>query len=178
MKPTNFLFTGIVLFLLSSCNNTNEPIYRTQNVDQLKTVIGPFQKDNDILPCESRLYIINSVEDIYNTQTERFIEENPEWLEVDFTTKSIIANRDLLLAFNYWKSSRVVSFSQYIDDSTFESMGKKGDYRLVIENTYTRHDVVDENDESQYRIIQTAFVTEKIPSDATIWIDVKDRVDP
>lgn len=148
-----------------------------QHVDQLKTVFVPFHKDNDILPWERGLYIINSVDDIYKTQTEKFIEENPGWLKVDFRTKSIIAVRDILTAFNHWQSTKVISFSKYTeDDKTFGDFWKKGDYNLVVENVYTRPDIEDEEDESQYRIYQIAFVTEKVPSDASIWLHVNTRI--
>ena len=178
MKPTTFFLFFTFLLLLSSCN-TNEPVAVPQNVDQLKTVIVPFQKDNDILPWESGLYIINSVEDIYKTQTEKFIEENPGWLKVDFTTKSIIAVRDILSSFNHWQSSKVVSFSKYIeDDKTFGDFWKKGDYNLVVENVYTRLDAADEEDASQYRIYQIAFITEKVPYDATIYLHQNVRIIP
>lgn len=179
MKPTSlFLFLTLIL-LLTSCDNSSKPVAISQNVDQLKTVIVPFQKDNEILPWESGLYIINSVEDIYETQTEKFIEENPGWLKVDFTKKSIIAVRDILFAFDYWQNTKVVSFSKYIeDDYAFGGSWKKGDYHLIVENVYTRLDSDDEEDESQNRIYQVAFVTQKVPSDAKIWLHVNVRVIP
>lgn len=171
MRPTNFLFFSVVLLILSSCNHTSEPTSVPQNVNQLKTIVAPLQEDNDLLPWKQRTFVINSIDDIYETQTEKFIEENPEWLTVDFTTKSIIANRDILVAFNYWQATKVISFSKYVDDNTFEAMGKKGAYRLVMENIYTHYDMAQEIDESQLRLYQIAFVTEKVPSDATIWLE-------
>ena len=178
MKPTPFPRISIVLLILSACNH-NEPVAIPQHVDQLKTVIVPFQKDNDILPWERGLYIINSVDDIYKTQTEKFIKENPGWLKVDFSRNSIIAVRDLLQAFNYWQSAKVVNFSRYIeDDKKFGNLWKKGDYNLIVENVYTRQDSEAEEDESQYRIYQIAFVTEKVPSEASIWLHVNTRIIP
>ena len=167
-----------LLLMITSCNHS-KPLSIPQNIDQLKTVIVPYQKDNDILPWERGLYIINSVEDIYKTQTEKFIEENPGWLKVDFTKKSIIAVRDILFEFNYWQYSKVVSFSKYTDDDyTFGGMWKKDDYNLIVENVYTHADTSEEDDESQYRIYQIAFVTEKVPSDASIWLHNTVRVIP
>lgn len=178
MKPTSFFLFCIVLLLLPSCNHS-KPLSIPQNIDQLKMVVVPYQKDNDILPWERGLYIINSIEDIYKTQTEKFIEENPGWLKVDFTKKSIIAVRDFLFEFNHWQYSKVVSFSKYTDDDyTFGGMWKKDDYNLIVENVYTRADTSEEDDESQYRIYQIAFVTEKVPSDASIWLHNNVRVIP
>lgn len=178
MKPTSFFLFFIVLLISVSCND-NKSLSIPQNVDQLKTVVVPYQKDNDILPWELGLYIINSVEDIYDTQTEKFIEENPGWLKVDFTKKSIIAVRDILFAFNDWQYTKVVSFCKYIeDDYAFGGMWKKDDYNLIVENIYTRYDAAEEDDKSQYRIYQIAFVTEKVPSDASIWLHKNTRVIP
>lgn len=177
MKPTAFFLFFTVLLFLSSCNHTNGPVAVPQDVDQLKTVVVPFQKDNDVLPWERGLYIINSVEDVYKTQTAKFIEENQEWLNVDFTTKSLIAVRDILFAFNYWQFTKVESFSKYIeDDYKFGFLWKKGDYNLIVDNIYTRYDVDLEEDQSQYRIYQVAFVTEKVPTDATIILHNNVRV--
>ena len=177
MKPTPFFLFFTVLLFLCSCNHSSEPMAIHQHVDQLKTVIVPFQKDNDILPWKHGLYIINSIDDIYKTQTEKFIEENPGWLKVDFTTKSIIAVRDILSAFNHWQSTKVISFSKYTeDDKSSGDFWKKGDYNLVVENVYTRPDIGDEEDESQYRIYQIAFVTEKVSSDATIRLHTNTRI--
>lgn len=177
MKLFKYLSFLSLVLIITSCHNTSKPLYIPQNVNQLKTIIVPFKKDNDILPWKRGLYIINSVDDIYKTQTEKFIEENPGWLKVDFTTKSIIAVRDILFAFNHWQSTKVLSFSKYTEDyKTFGDFWKKGDYNLVVENVYTRLDIEDEEDESQYRICQIAFFTEKVPSDANIRLHVNTRI--
>lgn len=169
MKPTPFFLISIVLLFISSCNHTNEPTSIPLKVDQLKTVVAPDIEDNDLVPYDGTTFIINSIADVYDTQTEKFIEENPEWLAVDFTTKSIIAQRGVLVAYNYWQSINVIEFSQYtVGDEIL--MWKKGDYKLVLEDNYAPHDPSENHDMSQYRIFQIAFVTEKIPSDAKIMI--------
>ena len=177
MKPTPiFLFLTVLLFLCS-CNHSSEPNYILHNVEPLKTITVPFQKDNDILPWENQLYIINSVADIYDTQTEKFIEENPEWLKVDFSTKSIIAVREYISFFDHWKATKVISFLQYTEDDPKFDHWKKGEYSLVVENIYYPFDNAAGEDEGQDGICQVAFVTEKVPSDASIWLHVNTRID-
>lgn len=44
----------------------------------------------------------------------------------------------------------------------------KGDYYLVVEEQFSSYDDPEDEDESQYRIYQVAFVTDKVPSDARI----------
>ena len=170
MKPTSFFLFCIVLLLFSSCNNTSEPTSIPLKVNQLKTVVAPFIKDNDLVPYYETKCIINSIADIYDTQTEKFIEENPEWLAVDFSTKSIIIVRGVLRAFHYWQSTNVVEFSQYNTDDLIY-LWRKGDYKLVLEDNYTPHDPSEDTDMGQYRIFQVAFVTDKISSDAKIRIN-------
>ena len=177
MKPVKFLFFAIALLLLSSCNRSSDPYYILQNVEPLKTIAIPFQKDNDILPWENQLYIINSVADIYDTQTEKFIEENPEWLKVDFSTKTIIAVREYLSSFDHWKATKVMSFLQYTEDDPKFDHWKKGEYSLVVENIYYPFDSAADEDEGQDGICQVAFITEKVPSDASIWLHTNTRID-
>lgn len=169
MKAKHLYISAVLIFLLSSCHHTSEPLYVSQAITQLNTVVAPWEKDNDLLPWKgvNHVEIINSVADVYDTQTEKFIKENPNWLNVDFTTKSIISYRTILLASDYWQYTKVKSFSLFVGDLDYHM--KNGDYYLVIDEYYTSYesDTMDE-DESQYRIYQIAFVTDKVPSDAQI----------
>lgn len=168
MKYSKFFFAIIAVITLASCHHTSEPLYIQKKFTQLNTVIAPWQKDNDLLPWKGQNHcdIINSVADIYATQTERFIEENPNWLRVDFSTKSIITVRTILFAYDYWQYSEVQSFSQYVGED--EISVKTGDYLLNFQENYVRYDETADEDESQYRICQIAIVTDKIPSDASM----------
>lgn len=169
MKTIHLFISAILVFVLSACHHTSEPLYVPQTITQLNTVVAPYVKDNELLPWKgvSHIEIINSVADVYDTQTEKFIKENPNWLNVDFTTKSIISYRTILFASDYWQYTKVKSFSLFVGDQDYHMI--KGDYYLVIDEYYTSYDsdTVDE-DESQYRIYQIAFVTDKVPSDARI----------
>lgn len=169
MKPIKILLFAIIAILISSCHHTSEPLYLQQPITQLNTVIAPYQKDNDLLPWKgvSHLDIINSVADVYDTQTETFIKENPNWLNVDFTTKSIISFRTIMLSSNYWQYTKIKSFSLFVGDQDYHMI--KGDYYLVFDDYYKPYDIdTEDEDESQYRIYQIAFVTDKVPSDARI----------
>ncbi len=113
--------------------------------------------------------IINSIDDVYATQTERFIEENPNWLQVDFTKETIIAVRTILFAFNHWQYTSVTGFYKVnYDDEPINYY--KGDYQLPFIENYTPYSDKDDEDESQYRIYQIAIVTNKIPSDARVHV--------
>ena len=168
MKLVKFLIVIVVALFFNSCNHTSEPLYIQKQFTQLNTVIAPWDKQNDLLPWEGQynIDIINSVDDIYATQTERFIEENPNWLRVDFSTKSIITVRPLLFAYDYWQYTEIKSFAQYVGDDDFTLT--HGDYVLSYQEHYLRYDEKIDEDESQYRICQIAIVTDKVPSDATI----------
>ena len=169
MKTIKILLLAVLTTVITSCHQTSEPLYIPQRITQLKTVLAPWQKDNDLLPWKgvNHLDIINSIEDVYDTQTEKFIEENPDWLNVDFTTSSIISIRTILLSSEYWQSTDVVRFSIFNGDLDYHM--KKGDYYLVVKENYISYDsATEDEDESQYRICQVAFLTEKVPSDATI----------
>jgi hypothetical protein len=167
IKTFKILVSAIVL---SSCHETNEPVlYISHEFAQLNTVIAPKQEDNDLLPWQGQYntVIINSIEDIYATQTERFIEENQNWLQVDFSKKSIIAVRSGLLAYNYWQYTKVVGFEQInYDDDTINY--NKGDYQISIKKSYASHSDSDDKDVSQMRTYQIAIVVDKIPSDANV----------
>ena len=169
MKPTSFFLISFVLLFFYSCNHTPEPTSIPLKVDQMKTVVAPGIQDNDLLPFDGKTFIINTIADIYDTQTEKFIVQNPEWLDVDFTTKSIIAVRGVLVAYNYWQSTNVVEFSQYTTGDVLYTW-KKGDYKLVFTDNYIPHDPSENEDMNQFRIFQIAFITDKIPSDAKIMI--------
>lgn len=171
MKLIKFLISAIVVFALSSCHHTSEPLNIPQKYTQLNTVIAPWQKDNDLLPWKGQLHtmIINSVDDIYATQTQRFIEENPNWLQIDFSTQTIIAVRTILFAYNSWQYTSVTGFYEVnYDDSPLDYL--KGDYHLPFMEYYTQYAEKDDEDESQYRIYQIAIVTDKIPSDARVHV--------
>ncbi|MCC8120341.1 MAG: hypothetical protein LIP09_16600 [Bacteroidales bacterium] len=163
-KLTLFIFS---LLALSSCNNNDaEPLYIQKQFSQLNVVIAPWQSDNDLLPWKSLDYgmIINSVEDVYATQTGRFIEENPNWLQVDFSTKSIVAYRSLMFSYDSWQNTEVKKFAQYVGESDINI--NNGEYIFSFQENYSKY--VEPDDESQYRIYQVAIVTDKIPSDATV----------
>lgn len=168
MKSIKYLIFTVIALVLSSCHHTSEPLYINRQFIQLNTVIAPWDKNNDLLPWkgQNHMEIINSVDDIYATQTARFIEENPNWLRVDFSTKSIITVRTILFAFDYWQYNEVQSFSQYVGEDEFSI--KTGDYMLNYQEHYVRYDEKADEDESQYRISQIAIVTDKIPSDASL----------
>jgi hypothetical protein len=137
----------------------------------LNTAIAPWQKYNDLLPWKGQGYtmVINSIDDIYATQTERFIEDNPNWLQVDFTTKSIIAVRTIMFAFSHWQYTSVTRFCQvnYGDEPISYY---KGDYQLTYQDNYASYSESENGDENQYRIFQIAIVTDKIPSDAKVHV--------
>lgn len=168
MKTIKILLVAVLAIFISSCHHTSEPLYIQQKITQLNTVIAPWQKDNDLLPWKgvNHMDIINSVADVYDTQTEKFIEANPNWLNVDFTTKSIISVRTILVSSNYWQATKVRSFSLFVGDQDYHMI--KGDYYLVVEEQFSAYDDPEDEDESQYRIYQVAFVTDKVPSDARI----------
>lgn len=168
MKTIKILLVAVLAIFISSCHHTSEPLYIQQKITQLNTVIAPWQKDNDLLPWKgvNHMDIINSVADVYDTQTEKFIEANPNWLNVDFTTKSIISVRTILVSSNYWQATKVRSFSLFVGDQDYHMI--KGDYYLVVEEQFSSYDDPKDEDESQYRIYQVAFVTDKVPSDARI----------
>lgn len=168
MKSAKFLILTITAILLSSCHHASEPLYIPQEYTQLNTVVAPWQKDNDLLPWNGvyHLMLINSIGDVRATQTEKFIEANPNWLNVDFTTKSIVAFRTLMVASNYWQYTKVLGFSLFNGDQDYHMV--KGDYYMNIEECYSRYNDEELEDESQYRIYQIAIVTDKIPSDANI----------
>ena len=179
MKTLKILLFALLTVVLPSCHNTSEPIYLQQKFTQLNTVLAPWQKDNDLLPWKgpNHVDIINSVEDVYATQTERFIEENPNWLNVDFSSKSIISIRNILFSVDYWQFTEVLRFA--ILNKEHDSYEKEGDYHIWIEESYTTHDSeAEDEDKSQYRICQIAIVTDKIPSDAHILLDWGTRVTP
>lgn len=171
MKTIKFLLCAIFVVALSSCHHTSEPLNIPQQYTQLNTVIAPWQKDNDLLPWKGQLHtmIINSIDYVYATQTERFIEENPNWLQVDFTKETIIAVRTILFAFNHWQYTSVTGFYKVnYDDEPINYY--KGDYQLPFIENYTPYSDKDDEDESQYRIYQIAIVTNKIPSDARVHV--------
>ncbi len=157
-----------VMIGLSACHHSNPPLYLPKKITPLNTVVAPGQKDNDLLPWKGlyHLEIINSVGEVYATQSERFISENSNWLNVDFSTKSIVAVRTLLDAYDYWQYTKVLNFSLYNGED--DSYLQHGDYVLNIDETYNSYPVEVLEDESQYRIYQIAFVTDKLPSDAQI----------
>lgn len=168
MKAIKLLIIAVFALILSSCHHTSTPLYLPQKFTQLNTVIAPWDKNNDLIPWKGQydINIINSIDDVYATQTERFIAENPNWLRVDFSTKSIITVRPLLFAYDYWQYTEVKSFSQYVGEDDFTLT--TGDYVLTYQDHYLRYDEKIDDDESQYRICQIAIVTDKVPSDATI----------
>lgn len=168
MKLYKFLFSLIAIITLVSCNHSSEPLYIQKQFTQLNTVIAPWEKDNDLLPWKGLYHcdIINSVADVYATQTERFIEENPNWIRVDFSTKSIITVRTILIAYDYWQYNEVKSLSQYVGEN--EPSIKTGDYLLNYQENYVPYNDTADEDKSQYRICQIAIVTDKIPSDASM----------
>ncbi len=170
MAP-KFLIITIFTFILSSCHHTSESLNIRQDYTQLNTVIAPWQKDNDLLPWKGQLYtmIINSVDDVYATQTERFIEENPKWLQIDFSNQTIIAVRTILFAYNHWQYTSVNGFYQVNYDDEFINY-LKGDYHLSFVEYYAPYSDKEDKDESQYRIYQIAIVTNKIPSDAKVHV--------
>ena len=169
-KHTITIFLTIILtIILSGCNHTGEPLYIHQKFTQLNTVITPWEKDNDLLPWKGQghMEIINSIDDIYATQTERFIEENQNWLNVDFSTKSILAIRSVLFNYDYWQFTKVISFAIYNRDDS--NVIKKGEYSLFAVNYYAHFNSdEEEEDHSNWRIFQIAIVTDKIPSNAEI----------
>lgn len=179
MKKITIFWLSVLAILVTSCHHTSEPLYVPQSITQLETIIAPWQKDNDLLPWKgvNHTVIINSIEDIYNSQTEKFIQENPDWLNVDFTKKSIISIRTILLSSSYWQYTKVVGFSIFNGEQDY--MMIKGDYSLVVAEKYSHYDsdIVDE-DESQYRIYQIAFVTDKVPSDARIFLNLEQSISP
>lgn len=182
MKRVNLLLCTILLMIAaSSCHHSSEQLYFPMEVKQLNTAVAPWQRDNDLLPLEEgfyKLYIINSVEEIYATQTEKFISENPDWLRVDFSKNTIIAFRNILFAYDSWLSTNILYFSEYNgeDDPTIDM--KKGGYHLALQNVYYRHQIdSDEDEERQMRICQVALITDKIPSDAIIRITQSTRIE-
>ncbi len=170
MKAFKFLIFAIFALTLSSCRHTSEPLNVPLQFTQLNTVIAPWQKDNDLLPWkgQNHIMIINSIEDVYATQTERFIQENPNWLKIDFSTESIIAVRSILDSFDYWQYSSVIGFSKInYEDATINYY--KGDYHLSINDCYSKGDYLDKD---QDRIYQVAIVTHKINSDSKIHLSL------
>lgn len=170
MKSIRVVLFVFLVIILSSCHHTTDTLlYIPQNITQLNTVVAPWQKDNDLLPWKgvNHMDIINSVEDVYATQTERFIAENPNWLNVDFSTQSIVTLRTVLMSSNYWLYTKVLGFSIYCGDP--DGFMNKGDYYLVVEDKYAPYDYdVEDDDENQYRIYQVAFISDKVPYDAQI----------
>lgn len=171
MKHFKFLIIAILAFVFTSCHHSSEPRLVPIQFTQLNTVMAPWQKDNDLLPWKGQFHtmVINSIDDIYATQTESFIKNNPNWLQVDFSSESIIAVRGILFAYNYWQYTSVYGFSKVnYDDEGIDFF--KGDYQLFVQDNYSSHsDDVDE-DKSQYRIFQIAIVTHKIMPDAKIHV--------
>ncbi len=168
MKAFKFLICAISIFILSSCHHESEPMNIALKFTQLNTVVASHRNDNDLLPWKglNHFMIINSVEDVYATQTERFIEENPNWLKIDFSSETIIAFRSILSSFDSWQYSTVIGFSRInYEDSPINY--HKGDYRLAINDYYSKED--DSKDEED-RIYQVAIVTHKINSDAKIHV--------
>lgn len=177
MKIYNILTYCMLLIMGAGCKHSSEPYYIPQQYTQLNTVIAPWQKDNDLLPWKGQghMMIINSKEDVYATQTERFIEENPNWLQVDFSTETIIAYRSVLFAFNHWQYTSISSFSRFnFDDEKYDYV--KGDYRLCLLEKYSPYTNEDDEDEKQYRIYQIAIVTHKIPADARLHVELGQSV--
>lgn len=171
MRLLKYFVIVVLLFALSSCHHTSEPMYIPIKYTQLNTTIAPWQKDNDLLPWKGQLHsmIINSVDDVYATQTERFIEENSNWLQVDFSTSTIIAVRTILFAYDHWQYTSVSSFSRInYDDASIDFF--KGSYYLSFVENYSSYSDEEDADESQYRIYQIAIVTNKISSDADVHV--------
>lgn len=171
MKLLNLLLCAILAFVFNSCHHSSEPLYIPIEFTQLNTVIAPWQKDNELLPWKGQFHImvINSIDDVYATQTERFIKDNPNWLKVYFSSESIIAVRSILFAYNYWQYTSVDRFSIV----NYDNVGVdyfKGDYQLSIQDNYSSHSNDEDDDESQYRIYQVAIVTHKIKPDANIHV--------
>lgn len=171
MKSLSLILSILFVLLLSSCHHTSEPLNIPQRYNQLNAVIAPWQKDNDLLPWKGQLYtmVINSIDDVYTTQTERFIEENPNWLQVDFSRETIIAVRTILFAYDHWQYTSISSFTKVnYDDEPIDYF--KGDYHLSFTENYTPYSDKEDEDESQYRIYQIAIVTNKIPSDSRVHV--------
>ncbi len=173
MRTFKFLLSSLIVFILSSCHHSSEPLKIPVKYTQLNTMIAPWQKDNDLLPWkgQSHIMIINSIDDVYATQTERFIKENPNWLQVDFSSESIIAVRSILFDFNLWQYSAIIEFSKINKDYNFGGGMdySKGDYILAQQDNYSSYPDSEDDDESQYRIYQTAIVTHKINPDAKVY---------
>lgn len=167
VNPLKLSLLLILTLFLGSCHHAGKPLYSHQRFTQLNTVIAPWEKENDLLPWkgQNHLMIINSVDDVYATQTERFIEENPNWLQVDFSTKSIIAVRTILFDFPNWEYTSITGFGQLNEDDDVYGM-KQGDYRMWMQEHFSNISV--EEDEETYRIYQIAIVTDKVPGDAVI----------
>ncbi len=171
MKAIKSLIVVIFMIALSACHHSSELLYIPHKYTQLNTEIAPWQKNNDLLPWKGQFHtmVINSVDDVYATQTSRFIEENPNWLQVDFSTKSIIALRTILFAYSHWQYTAVTAFSQVnYDDESIKYAN--GDYLLTFQENYSSYSESEDADESQYRIYQIAIVTDKIPSDANVHV--------
>lgn len=171
MKTLQTAIGALLLLVLSSCHDTVEPLYTPQQCAQLNTTIAPWQQDNDLLPWKGQYYtmVINSIDDVYATQTARFIEENPNWLQVDFATKSIIAVRTIMFAYDLWQYTAVSDFSQVnFDDEPINY--SNGDYQLTLQVNYSSLPDTEYEDESQYRIYQIALVTNKIPTGSQVHV--------
>lgn len=175
MKVFRFLPLLLSALVFVSCTHTSEPpLYIEQDFTQLNTVIAPWQKDNDLLPWGDKyIMVINSRDDVYATQTERFIEENPNWLNVDFSRKSIVAYRYMLLGYDYWSHCAVLGFSRYNGEADY--IYSDGDYIFNIQECYTYNSNYTNwetvcKDESQYRFYQVAIVTDKLPADANVHV--------
>lgn len=156
---------------LSSCHHSVAPLYLSQTYTQLNTTLAPWQKDNDLLPWrgQGHVMLINSIDDLHATQTERFLQENPNWLQVDFSTKSIIAVRTILFAYPHWQYTGITQFAQVnFDDSAIGYA--VGDYQLTYQDHYNAYAIAEDADTTQYRIYQIAIVTPKLPSAARIHV--------
>lgn len=167
MEKVKFLAVLFVLAVFAGCNNNDEVVLSSPvDYSQLNSVIAPWDKNNDLLPWRGAndIMVINSTYDVRATQTERFIAENPGWLNIDFSKKSIIAFRSLLYGYDHLLGLDVVSVLRYTDAEANHEY--RGYYMLTLDECYSAGSDVE--DESQYRIYQVAVVVDKIPSDAKV----------
>ncbi|MCD8387181.1 MAG: hypothetical protein LUD17_09865, partial [Bacteroidales bacterium] len=91
----------------------------------------------------------------------KFIEENPGWLAVDFTTKSIVAYRGRISYYQYWMGC-TVSRMFYVNTEGDE-YASAGEYLLRLEEYYSKTD-----GDPDMGVFQVAIVTDKLPSNATV----------
>lgn len=174
MNTIRFLLILLCSLTLSSCQPSSQPLYIQYEYTPLNTVVAPWQKDNDLLPWvrQGHIMIINSVDDVYSTQTEKFIGENPNWLNVDFSTKSIIALRTIMFDYSRWVQCNATSFSKYIGDN--DNFLTNGDYVMNVQENYRQFNDVE--DENLYRIYQIAIITDKIPTDAHVIASISTNI--